>query len=204
MILTVTPEVISSVKDIYTLLALIIVSSTYIFTIIYHKNLYKRQNAVIMDKFEEQNKNLIRKLDELREARNTLDLQSSMDMLELVYTKSMLRIMDGVKLILEENNVYDEERKPIILAKIKSVINTQYDDDLITMSRIYYRNMKLSHYFNETDRTELTNTIFNKINDLDCEDKKKNNNIRQYIDIMDYIRNKYSHMIQSAQLMISK
>jgi hypothetical protein len=57
---------------------------------------------------------------------------------------------------------------------------------------IYYKNIKLSHYIIESDKIELINTISQKINLI--------KNKRQYSDVMDYIRNKYSHTIQSMHI----
>ena len=191
-----TGTALGSVTNIYSLLGYIVLSLTYLIALYFNKVTSKKQNKSIIEKFEAQNDKLIEKIDELKDSKNSLDLQSSMDLLEIIYTKSMLKIMDGVKVILEENNIYDENRKPIILNKVKNIVNTQYDDDVLTLSRIFYKNTNLSTYISELDKNELIHTIFDKINLL--------NGSGQYFDIMDYIRNKYSHSIQSSQLMISK
>jgi hypothetical protein len=123
-----------------------------------------------------------------------MDLQGAMDIIYIINTKSMLKIMEGIKIIMEENDVEDENRRPIIFDKVKNVIETQTQEDLLILSRIYYKGIQLSHYTNETDKTELIHTISKKINLI--KDK------RQFTDIMDYIRNKYSHTIQSIQIQL--
>lgn len=186
------PSLASDINNIYNLIALIVivVASVVVFFI------QKKTNNSIVEKFTESNERVVRKLDEMRIERNTLDLQSSMDLIQITFTKSMLKIMDGLRIIMEENNIFDNERKEIIFSKVKSVVNTQYDDDIIVLSRIYHKNIKLSHYIVDLDRFEMITTIYGKINSL--KDK------RYYGDIMDYIRSKYTHSIQSAQLRLSK
>lgn len=190
------PSVAANINNIYNLIALVLIVSAYLIIFFVQKKNNKKQNETIVTKFDESNKSIIRKLDELKEQRNTLDLQSSMDIIQICFNKSMLKIMDGVRIIMEENDVSDKQRTEIIFGKIKSIVNTQYDEDILILNRIYHKNLKLSHYINEIDRFEMINTIFGKISGI--KDK------RNYTDVMDYIRNKYNHAIQSAQLSLSK
>jgi len=190
------PSVISDINNIYSLVAYTIFAIVTLVIFFRQKKYNKTQNDIIVQKFEDANDKIVLKLEELRIERNTIDLQSSMDIIQISFNKSMLRIMEGIRIIMEENNVKDETRKEIIFGKVKSVVNTQYDEDLLILSRIYHKNTQLSSYVNDLDRFELINTIFGKINKID--DK------RYYTDIMDYIRNKYGHAIQSAQLKLSK
>jgi len=190
------PITASSINNIYNLIALVVIVAAYLTIFFIQKKSNKTQNQTIISKFNESNERIVRKLDELRIERNTIDLQSSMDIIQITFTKSMLKIMEGIRIILEENNIYNEERKEIIYGKVKSVVNTQYDDDIIVLSRIYHKNIKLSHYIVDLDRFEMITTIFGKIN------KIKESGLQG--DVMDYIRSKYIHSIQSAQLRLSK
>lgn len=190
------PSVAGDINNIYNLIALIIIAGVYLIIFFRQRKYNKHQNQIIINKFDESNDKIVLKLEELKEQRNTLDLQSSMDIIQIIFNKSMLKIMEGIRIITEENNVFDEERKEIIYGKVKSIINTQYDEDILILSRIYYKNIKLSFYINDLDRFEMISTVFGKINKI--------NDKRFYTDIMDYIRNKYNHAIQSAQLNLSK
>jgi len=190
------PNILTNINNIYALIGFAIFAAAYVLVFFLQKKHNKSQTDIIVDKFDSSNKNIVLKLEELKEQRNTLDLQSSMDIIQIVFNKSMLKIMEGIRIIMEENNVEDETRKEIIFGKVKSVVNTQYDEDLLILNRIYHKNNKLSYYMNEFDRWEMINTIFGKINKI--------NDKRYYTDIMDYIRSKYTHAIQSAQLNLSK
>jgi hypothetical protein len=190
------PSVIAEINNIYSLIAFTIFAVVTLIIFFRQKKHNKSQIEVIIKNFEDSNDKIVLKLEELREQRNTLDLQSSMDIIQIIFNKSMLKIMEGVRIISEENNVQDESRKEIIYGKVKSVVNTQYDEDILILNRIYHKNIKLSKYVNEFDRYEMITTIFGKINKI--------NDKRLYTDIMDYIRSKYNHAIQSAQLNLSK
>lgn len=190
------PSIVTDINNIYALIGFIVVAIAYVTVFILQKKHNKSQTDIITKKFDDSNDKIVLKLEELREERNTLDLQSSMDIIQIIFTKSMLKIMEGVRIIMEENNVEDTQRKEIIFGKVKSVVNTQYDEDILILNRIYHKNNKLSTYVNDLERLELINTIFGKINKI--------NDKRFYTDIMDYIRNKYSHAIQAAQLNLSK
>ena len=63
-------EILKSISNSYQIIGLLIISITYIITIIYNRNQYKKQNKILIEKFEEQNDKLIRKLEELKESRN--------------------------------------------------------------------------------------------------------------------------------------
>ena len=199
------PNLVSSVKDIYTLIGLIIVSAVYLITLFYKLKANKKQAKELTDAFstqtkefivrvEMQNEKIVKRLEDLHDAKNNMDLQAAMDIIHIINFKSMLRIMEGIKIIMEENDVEDENRRPIIFEKVRNVIETQTQEDLLILSRIYYKGIKLSHYILESDKTELINTISKKINLI--KDK------RQFTDVMDYIRNKYSHTIQSIQMQL--
>ena len=190
------PNFLADINNIYALIGFGIFAITYIVVFILQKKHNKSQTDLIIEKFDESNKKIVLKLEELKEQRNTLDLQSSMDIVQIVFNKSMLKIMEGIRIIMEENNVEDETRKEIIYGKVKSVVNTQYDEDILILNRIYHKNNKLTYFMNDLDRFEMITTIFGKINLI--------NDKRYYTDIMDYIRNKYTHAIQSAQLNLSK
>jgi len=190
------PSVIAEINNIYSLIAFIIFTVVTLIIFFRQKKHNKSQTDTIVNKFEESNNKIVSKLEELREQRNTLDLQSSMDIIQIVFNKSMLKIMEGIRIISEENNVEDDSRKEIIYGKVKSVVNTQYDEDILILNRIYHKNIKLSQYVNEFDRYEMITTIFGKINQIKDQ--------RLYTDTMDYIRSKYNHAIQSAQLNLSK
>lgn len=199
------PNLLASVKDIYTLIGLVIMSVVNLITLFYKLKTDKKQTKDLADSFETQtkevvvriemqNEKIVKRLEELHDVKNNMDLQGAMDIIEIVNTKSMLKVMEGIKIIMEENDVEDENRKPIIYAKVKNVIETQTQDDLLILSRICYDGTKLSQYTNGNDKIELVNTISKKINLI--KDK------RQFMDIMDYIRNKYSHTIQSIQIQL--
>jgi len=190
------PGFLADINNIYALLGFAIFAIAYVVVFFLQKKHNKSQTDLIVEKFDESNRNIVLKLEELKEQRNTLDLQSSMDIVQIVFNKSMLKIMEGIRIIMEENNVEDETRKEIIYGKVKSVVNTQFDEDVLILNRIYHKNNKLSYFMNDIDRFEMITTIFGKINKI--------NDKRYYTDIMDYIRNKYTHAIQSAQLNLSK
>ena len=187
---------VENINNIYNLIAFIVFALIYLLIFFIQKKNNKTQNVIIIEKFNESNEKIVRKLDELRIERNTIDLQSSMDIIQITFTKSMLKIMEGIRIIISENDLTDIERKEIIYGKVKNTVNTQYDDDIIVLSRIYHKNIKLSHYIIDLDRFDMITSIFSKINTI----KDKSN----CDDIIDYIRNKYTHSIQSAQLKLSK
>jgi hypothetical protein len=187
-------DVINSISNSYQIIALLIISISYIISLLYNKNQNKNQNEILINKFEEQNEKLIRKLDELKETRNSLDLQSSMDLIELIFTKSMTKISENVKLLLEENNIKDDKRKPIIFTKVKNLIDMEFDENIIILGRIYYKNVRLSYYISELDRNEMINTVCHKLDTTNY----------NFHDLVDYINHKFKHIRQLAQLQISK
>jgi hypothetical protein len=190
-------KALSEVNDIYTLLGLVVLSIAYIITLLYNRKKYKKQSEDLINSFSKQNEKIIQKLEELKETRNTLDLQSSMDLINIISNKSMLKIMDGVRKIIDKNNIHSDERRNKIYSKIKNIVNSQYDDDMIVLSRIYYKNIRLSYYIVDIQRFELTDSIYNRLMEKNISDKDKLN------DIMDYIKSKYHQAIQTAQLQIS-
>jgi len=199
------PTLLTSVKDIYTLIGLIIMSIVYLISMFYKLKQDKKQSKELTETFntqtkelvvrvEMQNEKIVKRLEELHSEKNNMDLQASMDIVNVINTKSMLKIMDGIKIIMEENNVEDDMRQPILFEKVRSVVETQSNEDLLILGRMYYKGVKLSHYIIESDKIELINTISRKINLM--------KNKREYTDIMDYIRNKYSHTIQSIHIQL--
>jgi len=190
------PNILADINNIYNLIGYVLFLGVFITIFIIQKKHNKTQTELVIKEFKDTNDKIVLKLEELKEQRNTLDLQSSMDIIQITFNKSMLKIMEGIRIIMEENNVEDDTRKEIIYGKVKSIINTQYDEDILILNRIYHKNNKLSHYINDIDRYEMITTVFGKINRI--------NDKRYYTDIMDYIRNKYNHAIQTAQLNLSK
>ncbi len=199
------PSLLASVKDIYTLIGLVIMSIVYLVTLFYKLKTDKKQSKELSDTFtvqtkelvtrvEMQNEKIVKRLEELHDVKNNMDLQGAMDIIQIINTKSMLKIMEGIKTIMEENDVEDENRRPIIFEKVRNIIEIQTQEDLLILSRVYYKGIKLSYYTNGTDKTEIINTISKKISLM--KDK------RQFTDVMDYIRNKYSHTIQSIQIQL--
>lgn len=189
-------DIIKNVNDLYSFLAMLVMSTVYVITVVSNRKLQKKDQFELVNNLQEQNNRLITKLEELKETRNSLDLQSTMDIIYVVYTKSMLKVQEGVRVIMEEGYVKEQSRKELIHSKVKSLVNTHYDDDMISLGRIYYKNIKLSYYLSELDRYELIDTIYNKV--VELQDKK------YMMDLMDYIRSKYQHSIQAAQIQISK
>lgn len=190
-------SVLSEVDNVYNLLALLMISIVYLLTMFYNRKKYKKQNQDLINSFNKHNDKIIEKLEELKETRNTLDLQSSMDLINIISTKSMLKIMDGVRKIIDKNNIHSDERRNKIYSKVKNIVNSQYDDDMIVMSRIYHKNIRLSYYLVDIQRFELTDAIYNRLMEKNISDDDK------VIDIMDYIKSKYHQAIQTAQLQIS-
>ena len=199
------PNLVSSVKDIYTLIGLIIVSIVYLITLFYRLKTNKKQTKELTDAFsiqtkelvvrvEMQNEKIVKRLEELHDVKNNMDLQGAMDIIHIINTKSMLKIIEGIKVIMEENDVEDEKRRPIIFEKVRNIVEIQYQEDLLILSRTYYKGVQLSNYTNGTDKSEIIKTISQKINLM--KDR------RQFTDVMDYIRNKYSHTIQSIQIQL--
>lgn len=199
------PSLLASVKDIYTLIGLVIMSIVYLVTLFYKLKTDKKQSKELSDTFtvqtkelvirvEMQNEKIVKRLEELHDVKNNMDLQGAMDIIQIINMKSMLKIMESIKIIMEENDVEDENRRPIIFEKVRNAIEIQTQEDLLILSRIYYKGIKLSHYTNGTDKNEIINTISKKISLM--KDK------RQFTDVMDYIRNKYSHTIQSIQIQL--
>lgn len=188
-------NILQHIDNIYTLVAFLIFATVYLITFIYQRKHNNKQNQLLIDKSTENNERIVRKLEELREQRNTLDLQSSMDIISVIFNKSMLKISDGIRMIYKNYNMLDETRKELIYSKVKSIVNTQYDEDTIILSRIYYKNVKLSHYVTEIDRFELITSLYTKVYSSKTE--------KDYEEILDYIKSKYTHAIQSAQLGLS-
>lgn len=184
------------IDNAYTLTAFIVAAIIYLITFLYQRKQNQKMLNAAVAEFHKSSEKITDKMDELRIERNTLDLQSSMDIISVVYTKTMLNVIDGIDTIMFENNIKDIERKEIIFGKIKSIVNTQHDDDLLILGRIYYKTNRLSTYIDDTIRYDFINDIFGKINAL----KDKSN----YADVVDFIKSKYTHSIQTTLLKLSK
>ena len=136
-------DIIKNVNDLYSFLAMLVMSTVYVITVVSNRKLQKKDQFELVNNLQEQNNRLITKLEELKETRNSLDLQSTMDIIYVVYTKSMLKVQEGVRVIMEEGYVKEQSRKELIHSKVKSLVNTHYDDDMISLGRIYYKNIKI-------------------------------------------------------------
>ena len=141
------PSLLASVKDIYTLIGLVIMSVVYIITLVYKLKTDKKQSKELSDTFttqtkelvtrvEMQNEKIVKRLEELHDVKNNMDIQGAMDIVQIINTKSMLKIMEGIKIIMEENDVEDENRRPIIFEKVRNIIEIQTQEDLLILSRV--------------------------------------------------------------------
>ena len=190
----------SGINNIYAFLAVIVITVGNILIIIYNKNKDKKQTEKIIETFEKQNDNIIKKMEELKQNKNILDSQSSMDIINSLLTKSMLEIINGVEDMI--NDSISEQKsllipvKSLIMEKIKILVDKQIKDDIIVLGRIYNNNIKLSHYISELNINELIEEITYVIN---CSTNKKDST-----DIINYITNRFSQFIQSIELQLSK
>lgn len=191
-------ELLKYVTNIYGLIGLLIVGLIYITPSIINYRHRKKQYNELIKNFEEQNKKLLKKIEEIKQFKNVLDLQSSMDVIDIAFNKSKLTVMIQIRDIINDDDVYDVSRKGIIFSKIRNIINTQYDDDLLILSRIYFSTNKLSKYIQDFNKNEIISDVFKKIESLN---KKDWDIITK--DIMDYIENKYTQSIKSAQLQMN-
>ena len=107
----------------------------------------------------------------------------------------MLKIIEGIDIIMEEDNVKDQNRKPIIFEKVKNIVENQSHEDLLLLNKIYYKNIKLSCYIPETEKDEFIKDISQKINSM--------KNKKEFIDFIDYIKIRYYHKIQAVQIGLS-
>ena len=200
ILLQINGEALKYVDNLYALIGLGVISIVYIFTTIYNKNQDKRQTNKIIETFEKQNDKIIEKIEDLKESKNVLDSQASMDIINVYLTKSMLEIVKGVKIIIESDIILSDKslyisKKSIIFEKIKNIIDSEIHDDIIDLGKIYCNNVKLSHYILELDTNELIDEITHKI---------FSNNKNDSSEIVDYIYNRFSQFIQSIELQLSK
>lgn len=201
ILLQIDPGVINSMNNIYQLIGLAIISVVYIITIFYNRKQNKSQTEELIKTFEEQNDKIITKMEQLKDNKNTLDVQASMDIINALVTKSMLEIVSSVKYMIEENSMLEQKslymsKKSIVFEKIKNLIDTHIGNDIIVLSRIFNNNIKLSYYLSELDRNELIDEITHKIFSLtdktNCDE------------VVDYIENRFSQIIQSIQMKLTK
>lgn len=187
----------TKIDNVFSLMAfgILIIALLIIFIFVYNRR--KKQHNELINKFDEQYEKLLIKIAEIKDQKNVLELQSSMDIIDTVLRKSMLSVMIDVKKIVNKNDMLDETRKSIIYYKLKNTVNTLYDDDILILSKIYFLNAnnKLSKYILDIDKNKLINEIYKKIELLD------NNNWDMIIDdVISYVENKYENYIRRAQL----
>lgn len=194
-------SVIDSIDSVYKLISLIIITGTYIFTIIYNRKNIKKQIKELTDNFDEQNKRIIDKIEQLRSHNNILDEQSSINIITLTLNMSMINVSEYISDIID-NVLFNTEKvlfmpkKSLIYEKVKDVVNSNFSNDIIILNKIYHNNIKLSHFISEYNKEELIEEIVNKLLSTTSADKKE--------DILVFIRNKYSQIIQSIQLKLTK
>lgn len=188
-------DVLKYVTNIYALIGLFILAMAYIIPYIVSKRQRKREHNDLVNRLDRYNETLLKRIEELKESKNVLDLQSSMDIIDITLKKSMLTIMVQIRNIIHENDTLDEARRPVIYFKIKNTINTQYDEDILILSRIYYGNEKLSKYIINFDKNQLITEIHKKVELLHDDDW-----VTTVKDIMEYIENRYSRLISTAKL----
>jgi len=194
-------SVIDSIDSVYKLISLIIITGTYIFTIIYNRKNSKKQIKELTDEFDEQNKRIIDKIEQLRSHNNILDEQSSINIITLTLNMSMINVSEYISDIID-NVLFNTEKvlfmpkKSLIYEKVKDVVNSNFSNDIIILNKIYHNNIKLSHFISEYNKEELIEEIVNKLLSTTSADKKE--------DILVFIRNKYSQIIQSIQLKLTK
>lgn len=185
---------LGDINNIYNLIAMIILAGAYLAIFFRQQKTNKSQTQIIVDKFTDANSKIVGKLDELREQRNTLDLQSSMDLLELLLHKSEYKIKLDLTFLIERGYC-EEEKLDILYNKVKTIIHKQYEEDILILSRIYHSNTKLSVYIESIDVTEVVTTIVSKFS---CGDDGC------CVDVMDYVHNKYNHEIQTIKINLSQ
>lgn len=194
-------SVIDSIDSVYKLISLIIITVAYIFTIIYNRKNIKKQIKELTDEFDEQNKRIIDKIEQLRSHNNILDEQSSINIITLTLNMSMINVSEYISDIID-NVLFNTEKvlfmpkKSLIYEKVKDVVNSNFSNDIIILNKIYHNNIKLSHFISEYNKEELIEEIVNKLLSTTSADKKE--------DILVFIRNKYSQIIQSIQLKLTK
>jgi len=194
-------SVIDSIDSVYKLISLIIITGTYIFTIIYNRKNNKKQIKELTDESDEQNKRIIDKIEQLRSHNNILDEQSSINIITLTLNMSMINVSEYISDIID-NVLFNTEKvlfmpkKSLIYEKVKDVVNSNFSNDIIILNKIYHNNIKLSHFISEYNKEELIEEIVNKLLSTTSADKKE--------DILVFIRNKYSQIIQSIQLKLTK
>jgi hypothetical protein len=196
------PSILSSVNDIYTLIGLIILSIVYLITLFYKLKQNKKHTKELNDSFntqtkelvvriEMQNEKIIKRLDDIQEIKNNIDLQSSMDIIYTTITETMFCIIDEIDYIIDENEI---DKKNLIKEKVNHIIESQSQEDLLILSRLFYKNTKLSEYV-KIDKDEIVNNICQKIFLLRSK--------KQTSDIEDYIKSKYEQITQNSQLGLS-
>jgi len=193
-------EIVKYVTNIYTLIAFFIASIVYIVPFVVNHRSRKKQHSELIKQFDEQNTKLLTKIEEINRFKNVLDLQSSMDVIDIALKKSKFIVMIQIKDIIINDDISDTYRKSIIYSKIRNVINTQYDDDILILSRIYFNTNKLSKYIKDFNKGEVINDIFRKMETLNTNRKNLDIIIK---DIIEYIENEYTQSIKSAQLQMN-
>jgi len=201
LLMQIDPVVVDSIDSIYKLVALIIITASYIFTIIYNRRSIKKQIKELVDSFEEENSRIIEKIEQLREYKNVLDEQSSINIISLTLNKSMVNVYSTIEDIIDTILFSDDKtlfipKKSLIFEKVREVVFTNFDNDIIVLNKIYHNNIKLSHFISEYNRDELVQEIVHKL--LSITDKNKK------ADMVKFIQSKYLQFIQSIQLKLTK
>ena len=218
IILQIDGGIIESVDNLYSLIALIVLSIVYTISFFYTKRQDKNKQQNIINSFEKQNDNIIKKIEELKEDKNILDAQSSMDIINVVITKSMLETIKEIKKLLDndllEHKTLYIPKKSLIIEKVKNIIDSELKDNIIILSRIYNNNIKLSHYISEIDTNELVVEITHKLqpltdNNHNLQDKDDlvdiiNTKHHLYKNLVDYIEYRFSEMIRTIELQLSR
>ena len=145
-------------------MAFVIFSITSVVILLIQKKHDKTKTDKIISSFDEQNKNILNKIEQIREHKNILDDESSMTIITLVLNKSGENVKDSIVDIID-NVLFNDERpiymtkKSMIYEKIKDIIYTNFDNDQILLNKIYHNNIKLSYFISEYNRDELITEI---------------------------------------------
>lgn len=216
IILQIDGGILESVNNLYSLIGLVVLSIVYIVAMIYNKKQDKKQTNEIIDTFEKQNDNIIKKIEELKEDKNILDAQASMDIINVVITKSMLETVKELKKLLDndllEHKTLYIPKKSLVIEKVKNIIDSELKDNIILLSRIYNNNIKLSHYISEIDTNDLIVEISHKLQALTDNNILDNDDLvdiistkhHLYKNLVEYIEYRFSEIIRTIELQLSK
>ena len=185
-------DFIQYIDNIFALIAFVILVGFYVFIFVYNKKGVDKQIKEMEKMFDADNKNIIRKIEQLKEQKSVLDLQSSIDIINLIIEKSSNDVIKSAKCIILSNKLGDKNE---ICEKIKDVIYRTIDNNIIILNKIYHNNIKLSHYLSEYDKDSLIIDITNKINTTIGTSKTN--------DITIYIENRFKQIGNYIQLKLT-